>query len=179
MVTAFAASTLAAGNTSAASPAASDWLAVLRQRLLLYGHRNWIVIADSAYPAQSRPGIETLVSDASHLDVLRATLAELSHSKHVRAITYQDAELAFLSEQDAPGVNDVRTELRALMQTSTLTQPHEEIIHRLDQTAQTFRVLIIKTTLTVPYTSVFFELRAAYWSDEAERRLRDAMAKRR
>jgi hypothetical protein len=29
--------------------------------------------------------------------------------------------------------------------------------------------------MTLPYTSVFFELRAAYWGDEAEERLRKAM----
>src|SRR5665213_988847 len=35
------------------------WTMVLDERLPLYGHRNWIVIADSAYPLQSAPGIET------------------------------------------------------------------------------------------------------------------------
>jgi hypothetical protein len=46
----------------------------------------------------------------------------------------------------------------------------------LDQTAQTFRVLIIKTELTIPYTSIFFELDCGYWSAEAEQRLRQSMA---
>jgi len=32
--------------------------------LPLFGHRNWIVVADSAYPAHSMPGIETIVSGA-------------------------------------------------------------------------------------------------------------------
>ena len=40
----------------------SNWEEVLKDRLQLYGHRNWLVIADSAYPAQSRPGIETIVA---------------------------------------------------------------------------------------------------------------------
>jgi len=38
----------------------SKWESQLHRQLPLYGHRNWIVVADSAYPAQSRPGIETI-----------------------------------------------------------------------------------------------------------------------
>jgi len=35
----------------------AKWEDVLKDRLPLYGHRNWIVIADSAYPAQSSGGV--------------------------------------------------------------------------------------------------------------------------
>ena len=42
--------------------------------------------------------------------------------------------------------------------------------------SKTFRVLIIKTTLTIPYTSVFLQLDCAYWSAAAESRLRAKMA---
>jgi len=42
--------------------------------------------------------------------------------------------------------------------------------------AQIFRALIIKTGLTIPYTSIFFELDCGYWSAEAEQRLRQSMA---
>jgi len=38
---------------------------------------------------------------------------------------------------------------------------HEQIISRLDEAGQTFRVLIIKTDMTLPYTSVFFSSTAA------------------
>jgi hypothetical protein len=53
--------------------------------------------------------------------------------------------------------------------------PHEEIIAKLDDCARLFRILILKTNLTIPYTSVFFELDCGYWSAEAEQRLRQAM----
>ena len=53
--------------------------------------------------------------------------------------------------------------------------PHEQIIHNLDEAGKAFNVLIIKTNMVLPYTSVFLELRAAYWSDEAERHLRELM----
>ena len=39
------------------------WEESLRKNLPLYGHRNWVVVADSAYPSQSRQGIETIVAD--------------------------------------------------------------------------------------------------------------------
>jgi hypothetical protein len=42
----------------AAPPAA--WQTKLQQELPLLGHRNWIVVVDSAYPWQTSPGIETV-----------------------------------------------------------------------------------------------------------------------
>ena len=39
-----------------------------------YGHRNWLVIADSAYPAQSRQAIETVVADEEQTRVLERRL---------------------------------------------------------------------------------------------------------
>ena len=43
------------------------------------------------------------------------------------------------------------------------------------EAGKTFKVLLIKTTLTKPYTSVFFQLECGYWNAEAEKSLRDAM----
>lgn len=154
-----------------------DWKRQLKALLPLFGHRNWIVVADSAYPAQSRPGIDTIVSGASHLDVARDVLSAIAACKHVRANVYLDLELQFVAEADAPGVSRYRTQLAELLKfAKTITLPHEQIIAKLDQTAQTFRVFIIKTELMIPYTSTFFELDCVYWSAEAERRLRQVMA---
>ena len=49
---------------------------------------------------------------------------------------------------------------------------HEQIIARLDESARLFRILIIKTAMTIPYTSIFFELECGYSSAETEERLR-------
>ncbi len=153
------------------------WERQLNLLLPLFGHRNWIVVADSAYPAQSRPGIETIVSGAGQIEVARKVLGAIAASKHVRANIYLDQELEFVAEQAAPGVSEYRTQLADLLKTANATtMPHEQIIARLDQTAQVFRVLIIKTELTIPYTSIFFELDCGYWSAEARQRLRQAMA---
>lgn len=155
----------------------ADWKRQLKFLLPLLGHRNWIVVADSAYPAQSRSGIETIVSGASHLEVARGVLSAIAASKHVRANVFLDRELQLVAEADAPGVLRYRTQLAELLKPArTTTLAHEQIIAKLDQTAQTFRVVIIKTDLTIPYTSIFFELDCAYWSADAEQRLRRALA---
>ena len=156
--------------------AQSDWKQLLQTRLPLFGHRNWIVIADSAYPAQSRDGIETVIADASQVDVLKEVLADLSASKHVRPVPYVDRELNFISDSEAQGIDSYRQQLFALIpQQNTHFLLHADIINKLDQVSQTFRVLLIKTNMTLPYTSVFLQLDCAYWSDEAEQELRTRM----
>jgi L-fucose mutarotase/ribose pyranase (RbsD/FucU family) len=175
----FALMPFAAERTSPATAASSAaWNRTLLDRIPLYGHRNWIVIADSAYPAQSRPGIETIVSNSDHVQVLEQVLAAVSASRHVRPIVYTDQELKFIEEKDAPGISAYRRQLAAVLQNRAVNSlPHEQIIAKLDQVSQTFRVLIIKTNFTLPYTSVFLQLDCAYWGADAERRLRAAMAK--
>jgi hypothetical protein len=154
-----------------------NWRQIVAERLPLYGHRNWVVIADSAYPAQSRAGIETVVSGAEQMDVVKQVFSALAASRHARPIVYTDRELSFVPEQDAPGIGKYRQQLSALLKgKSVQSLPHEEIISKLDQAGQTFRVLIIKTNLAIPYTSVFLQLDCAYWSAEAEQKLRAAMA---
>lgn len=154
-----------------------DWKGQLKAFLPLFGHRNWIVVADSAYPTQSRAGIDTIVSGAGQIDVAGSVLRAIEAAKHVRANIYLDQELEFVTEADAPGVSSYRTQLaKMLKQAETITLPHEKIIARLDQTAQIFRVLIIKTSLAIPYTSIFFELDCGYWDSRAEQRLRRAIA---
>jgi D-ribose pyranose/furanose isomerase RbsD len=162
----------------AAASSNAGWNRMLLDRIPLYGHRNWIVIADSAYPAQSAAGIETIVSNGDHVQVLEQVLAALSASRHVRAIIYTDEELKFIDEKDAPGVSAYRQQITRLLHNRAVKSlPHEQIIAKLDQVSQTFRVLIIKTNFTLPYTSVFLQLDCAYWSADAEQRLRAAMAK--
>ena len=154
-----------------------DWKARLSAILPLFGHRNWIVVADSAYPAQSKQGIETIVSGDGQLDVVQHVLDAVAACEHIRANVYADKELAYVAESDSPGVVDYCRKLEAMLDGARVAYiPHEEIIHKLDQSAQVFRILLIKTDMTIPYTSVFFELDCGYWSAEAEQRLRKAMS---
>jgi len=153
-----------------------DWKLRLSECLPLFGHRNWIVVADSAYPAQSSAGIETVVATGSQIEVVQAVAVALFASSHVKALVHLDSELAFVEESDAPGVDEYRRQLEGLLNGAQVVRtPHEEIIARLDQAARLFRILVIKTPMTIPYTSVFFELDCRYWSSEAEQRLRQAI----
>lgn len=154
-----------------------DWKGHLKAFLPLFGHRNWIVIADSAYPAQARPGIETIVAGASQIEAARTVLDAIAAAKHVRANIYLDQELQFVAEADAPGVSRYRAQVMEMLKSAeTITLPHAQIIARLDQAALVFRVLIIKTELSIPYTTIFLELDCGYWGSKAEKRLRRAMA---
>lgn len=169
---------LAASGFAASPNESSDWKQTLQDRLALYGHRNWIVIADSAYPAQTAPGIETIVSHADQAEVLQQVLASVSASKSVRPIVYLDKELKYVDEKDAPGISAFRTQLAwTLKNQEQHSMLHEQLIAKLGQVSKDFRVLIIKTNLTIPYTTVFLELRASYWSDDAEHKLRMKMSK--
>jgi hypothetical protein len=159
-----------------AARALPDWERALRNRLPLYGHRNWLVVADSAYPAQCSEGIETIVADADHRFIVERVLAEIRASGHVRASVYADEELMFLDEKDAPGVGSYRSWFTHLVSDVRIL-PHDDIISKLDRAGRTFRILIIKSSLAIPYTSVFFEMNCAYWNAETEMRLRSAMKK--
>jgi hypothetical protein len=161
---------------SASKAFCQHWQAELHRQLPLLGHRNWIVIADSAYPWQTASGIETLHADADQLDVVASVLQELSKSSHVKPIVYLDAELKHVPESRAQGITAYRDALGKLLAGQSPRElPHEEIISKLDEAGKTFKVLLIKTRLTLPYTSVFLQLDCAYWNAESEQELRGLM----
>lgn len=152
------------------------WRKRLNECMPLFGHRNWIAVVDAAYPAQARDGIETFVTGAGQLETVRAVWEAIAAVPHIRASVLTDAEIDFVAESDAPGVKEYRNQLDELFAGSDRSQvPHEQIIGRLDASAQLFRILILKTNMTIPYTSVFFELGCGYWNADAEARLRSAM----
>ena len=155
----------------------TSWEEILKDRLQVFGHRNWLVIADSAYPAQSRQSIETIVADEGQTTLLTRVFAVLRECKHVKPKIYIDEELRFVAEQDASGVSSYREQLRSLVEGYELhTLPHDEIISKLDMVGEQFRVLIIKSNMRIPYTSVFFELECGYWNTRAEKGVRSAIS---
>jgi D-ribose pyranose/furanose isomerase RbsD len=159
-----------------ACPAAQPLSEKLAQELPSLGHRNWIVVADAAYPLQTAPGIETITVEVDHLAAVAEVLRQLTRSRHVRPVLHTDAELAFVAEGHAPGITAFRADLaRLLAGQQARVLPHEQIIAMLDDAGRSFKVLLIKTPLALPYTSVFFQLECGYWSEAAEAELRDAM----
>jgi hypothetical protein len=173
---------LAQARTSAGTNPSTDWRARLNQQLQLMGHRNWIAVVDSAYPLQTSPGVETIETNNDQLEVVKTVLGQIAKAKHVRPVIFTDAELKLVPESDAKGVTAYREALTGLLgkrgpgKSEVQSLPHEEIISKLDEAGKTFHILILKTTLTIPYTSVFIRLDCGYWSADAEKRLREAMA---
>lgn len=168
---------LAAPAPTSAEPT-SELSTLLADRLPRLGHRNWIVVADSAYPSQVAPGVETVVVKSDTVAAVAAVLRALDQTRHVRPVIHLDSELTHVPEADAAGITDYRARLDQLIGSRPVSRlPHESIIGRLDEAGRTFHVLLIKTPLALPYTSVFFELECGYWSGDAEKRLRAAIAK--
>jgi hypothetical protein len=160
------------------APAAAqpDWRDRVAQAMPLMGHRNWILIVDSAYPLQSSPGIETVETNAPQLDVVRLVLDDINRSIHVRPLIYMDAELPFVPDDDAPGASNYREQIQRLLADYKIESiPHERVINQIDETSKEFHVLVLKTTMTIPYSSVFIRLDCKYWSADAEKRMRARM----
>ena len=167
---------LAPTGASAGARQPADWRVRLNEELPLLGHRNWIAIVDSAYPLQTSAGIETVDTNADQLEVVKTVLDQLAKAKHVRPVIFTDVELKLVPESDAAGVTAYREALTNLLgKTEAQSLPHEEIISKLDEAGKTFHILVLKTRLTIPYTSVFIRLECGYWSADAEKRLREAM----
>ena len=162
-------------QTSAPS-ASPGWKAKVAATMPLLGHRNWILIVDSAYPLQTSQGIETIETNADQADVVRYVLGSIGNSIHVRPVISMDAELPFVPDEDAPGASAYRAQIGKLLHGYTVESvPHDKVIANIDEAGKLFHVLVLKTTMTIPYTSVFIRLDCKYWSADAEKRLRATM----
>lgn len=154
-----------------------DWKSEVESTLQLFGHRNWIVIADAAYPQQSNPAIKTLVVNSDQLEVIEFVNESIEKAKHVNATIFIDKEMEFVPEKAAEGIENYRAKLENLLDGKPVqAMLHDAIIQKIDSSAKLFNVLIIKTDLAIPYTSVFFELECGYWDGEDEENLRTIIA---
>ncbi len=168
----------AAKNGAAPGAPAAGWEEKLKAELPALGHRNWLVVADAAFPLQISPGMEVVVSNEDHFAVLEKVLKALEGSKHVAPKVYLDTELDYVPDELAPGIDSCRKRLSSML-AKYAPKPilHEDLIARMDQVARTFKILMIKTNLTLPYTTVFMELDCGYWGPESEAKMRELMKK--
>lgn len=158
-----------------AQPEEKNWEEILQQKLPYLGHRNWIVIADMAYPLQSSEGIITLWANESYESVLGKVNAMINEAPHVFAHVYYDKELSFIPEEDAPGITALRRQMEVICGKEAQSIPHEELISRLDEAGKLFSVVLIKTPTLIPYTTTFFELDCNYWDATRASRLEERM----
>ena len=164
------------GGKAQAQTSKADWKAQVAEAMPLLGHRNWILIVDSAYPLETSRGIETIETNADQLGVVRSVLESINGSRHVRPVITLDSELAYVPEEDAAGVSAYRAQIGKLLQGYDVqSQPHEAILKAIDKEGNIFHILVLKTNAAIPYTSVFIRLDCKYWSADAEKRLRAKM----
>ena len=77
----------------------------------------------------------------------------------------------FMEEPDVPGVTELRLRAGDLLGDRLQYIPHEQLISRLDSVSRIFNVIILKSNLTKPYTSTFFELDCRYWDNIRQKEL--------
>jgi D-ribose pyranose/furanose isomerase RbsD len=165
-------------NTVSTGNESNNWKQKLAEALPLLGHRNWIVVADKALPEQNAAGIEYINTNEKLLPVLQYVLERINASGHVKPIIYRDEELAFITEEQAKGVKQFSIESQNLFgEQAVQTLLHDSAITKLDKASRLFKVLVLKTDETIPYSSVFLQLDCAYWDAVKEKQLRDNMNK--
>lgn len=143
-----------------------SWDEQFNSMLPLLGHRNWVVVADSAYPLQSGDGIVTLYADEPYEKVLEKVKSAIDAAPHVFPHIWRDRELGFIDESMMPGIDELKAKAAKALGPDAQSVNHEDLIRRLDEAGRLYKVVIIKTPLTVPYTTVFFELDCDYWGPE-------------
>ena len=62
----------------------------------MFGHRNWIVVADAAYPQQSNQAIKTLAINTDQLEVVEFVNQLIEKTSHVNATIFVDKEMEFV-----------------------------------------------------------------------------------
>ncbi|MDR1336812.1 MAG: hypothetical protein LBK22_08295 [Tannerella sp.] len=162
-------------SKSATPVPALSWKDELKAEIPLLGHRNWIVVTDMAYPLQTQAGIKTVNTGAEYMDILHFVYGEIEKAPHIKAAVYQDRELLYLDGKSVTGIDALREQMKSLLGERRTFIPHDKLIDRLDEVSRKFNVIILKSNLTVPYTSTFFELDCNYWDSAGETALRNKM----
>lgn len=153
------------------------WKETFTTDLDMLGHRNWILVVDKAFPEQSSAGMQYIYVEEELLPTLEYVLEILDQSSHVKPLIYRDKELSFIGEEQVEGIEAFRSAADKVLEGRPVnTLLHDEVFKLLDESASLFRVLVIKTSCTLPYTSVFLQLDCSYWNGENEKLLRESMS---
>lgn len=166
-------------STSVSKPTESmEWQTVLQSRLSEFGHRNWILVVDKAFPAQNAEGIVTIDTGENLLNVLSYTLQQIDSSTHIKPIVFTDKELQFITNGQVADIDIYRNSLSERIEKfDSQVLLHDSIFVKMDNASKLFKVLVLKTNEKIPYSSVFIQLDCKYWSAEKEESLRQMMQK--
>ncbi len=154
----------------------AEWKHQIETQLPLFGHRNWILIVDKAFPLQNAEGLSMIYAEEDLLDVLKYTLGSIDKNNHIKPILYKDKELDFINENLVPGIDSYKSSLSEIIAQSDIKiLSHDSVFVKIDEASKRFKTLVIKTNQIIPYSSVFIELDCKYWSNEKENDLRRVM----
>ena len=150
------------------------WKTEFEKMLPYMGHRNWILIVDKAFPLQTAAGMTFLDSERPMEEVVEYVWQQIAAAPHLKPVVYLDRESRYLDDTLCPGAEALFTAIGAV------TKPdagnlirHDEIFRKMDEASKLFATVVIKTSCTIPYSSVFIELDCGYWDAEREKRLRE------
>jgi D-ribose pyranose/furanose isomerase RbsD len=142
------------------------------------GDRNWIVIAEASFPAHSRDGVNQVATQAEVPEVLDYVLNSIEQHQHVYPNICLTRELRAVENDYAPGIDQLREQIKVAMHGYKPTElPQESLLTLIESANQRFDVLVLRTSTTLPYSSVFMELKPGYWDAEAENHLRQRISK--
>ena len=148
--------------------------------LLELGARNWIVVADPAYPLPAGATVQCVTVPANSIATFREVLDLLELEGAVIPRIWTSFELSAVPETRAPGIKRYRKELERLLQGRFHYEVNARVVDmQLCQAAKDFRVLYIRTSTRLPYSAIAIELDSGYWNADAEaevqERLRELM----
>lgn len=154
----------------------TDWQTEFQQKLPYLGHRNWILVVDKAFPAQSAQGLTTINTGEQLPAVLKEVVSSLSRTIHVKPTIYADAESNYIGDDMAKGAVTLQKEIHSTLKGYPINYLlHEKIFTKIDSTSKLFNVVILKTESTIAYSSIFIQLDCAYWDNQKEVILRKKM----
>lgn len=137
--------------------------------LLQLGARNWVVIADPAMPLPAGAGIVSITVPASTPDTFREVLDLLEIEGAVVPRIWVSHEFSLVPEDRAPGITQHRREVEKLLEGRFHYIVGNRVIDmQLAQAAKDFRILYIRTSTRLPYSSIAIELDSGYWNSDAE-----------
>jgi len=164
----------------AAVPSDNSWHAAVDRQAGQLGYRNWIVIAEASFPAQSRPGIRQVTASVDAPAALDYVLNALEKTENVRPQVYVTRELRAVENDFAPGIDEFRKRLQGALHGHETTElDQQSLLTLLEDANRSFDVLVIRTTTALPYSSVFLELQPGYWDVDSETRLRERIERER
>lgn len=137
--------------------------------LLQLGAKNWVVIAEPAYPLPAGASVVCVNVPTSTIDTFREVLDLLERQGACVPRIWVSHELSAVPENRAPGISAHRNTLENLLLSRFHYAVNSRVIDmQLAQAAKDYRLLFIRTNTRLPYSSIAIELDTGYWNSDAE-----------